>query len=161
MGDTVITGIFTLLGTLLGFGLLKISDWLKERKERKKSKTLLIFKLLQIRSTIVAMKAEADDLMEITKIEDLNKILDVLVKVDMNKEMNKIEFLFEKIFNPDIKDPKMFTQFVNLNIRLNNLLTITMDNPKQNFPDLKPSLIKLMNDIINNIEEFDTLVYAC
>jgi hypothetical protein len=133
MGDAVITGIFTLLGTLFGFGLLKISDWFKERKEREKSKTLLIFKLLQIRTTIVAMKAEAEDLMEITKIEELNKISDVLVKVDMNKEMNKIEFLFEKIFNPDIKDPKMFTQFVNLNTRQNNPLT--MVNPKQNFPD--------------------------
>jgi hypothetical protein len=135
MGDAVITGIFTLLGTLFGFGLLTISDWFKERKEREKSKTLLIFRLLQIRSTIAAMKAEAEDLMEITKIEELNKISDVLVKVDMNKEMNKIEFLFEKIFNPDIKDPKMFTQFVNLNTRQNNPLTITMVNPKQNFPD--------------------------
>jgi len=34
MSDEVIVGIFTLLGTILGFGLTKISDIIKENQER-------------------------------------------------------------------------------------------------------------------------------
>ena len=56
----MITGISTILGTTLGFGLLKIFDIMKETKERIQNQAFVIFKLFELLSTISAMKIEVN-----------------------------------------------------------------------------------------------------
>jgi hypothetical protein len=164
MNNTIITGIFTLLGTILGFGLLKISDIQKERKEREKDQTLLIFKLMEIRTTIEAMKEEAEGLIELTNLEDLDKIRDILKKHDIMSTLTKIEILFEKTITPDIKNPDLFTQLAKLRILLNNFLTIqTIDekqlNEKQLAMNGKSLLIEKLSEILSTIDAISTKIY--
>jgi hypothetical protein len=164
MDDAIITGIFTLLGTILGFGLLKISDIIKEKNEREKNQTLLIFKLVEMRTTMNTMKEESEKLIEITNLEDLDKIRDILTKHDIRDAISKIEMLFEKTITPDIKNPNLFTLLAKLRIILNDFLTIQLVDEKQlNGNQLamnsKSIIINKLSEIISTIDEICLEIY--
>jgi hypothetical protein len=154
MGDELITGIFTLLGTFLGFGLVKISDWITARDERNKVRAALTFKLYKLREILTVNKTNIQETFPtITRLYELKAIQDLVIRSEIQKEFPKIEFLFEKLFTPDIKSPDIFINFSNLSIYLKSLLTI-VDSNSESFPDQKPRVLTLFIvtiDVLNKI----------
>jgi hypothetical protein len=162
MSDELITVGITILSTFFGFALVKVSDWLTTRKERKQTQAILIFKLYKLRATISAIRDDIQKLDKITQLHESKLIHEVLIKSEVQKEFLKVEPLFEKLFIPNIQDPTIFVHFSNLNIYVNNLFTIG-DSEIDNFVDKKPGImvsfivtIDAFNKIIDDVSKWDT-----
>jgi|GEM_PF-5059111 len=159
LNSSSFTGYFTLLGAalgaVLGFLLFFIHETVKERKQRKQLRALLIFRLLSVHSTIVAIKAETENLTKIETSDDLKGINNILKKIDLNEEIKEIKKLFEKSVIHDIEDPELFAKFERLRIEIINVVLQTYSNDEDfNLnKDIKPKLTRQLNDIINDIEK--------
>lgn len=154
MDEAIITGIFTLLGTVLGFGLVKLSDILKERKTKEIDITLFIFNLSVLHAPIVAIKSEVENFEQIKTLQDLNKINNILKISDLKKEIAQLEILFEKIILYKVANVDVFIEFKRL---VNQVSAITYfietRNQMKTFDDAKPFLIQNLAETSQNIED--------
>ena len=154
MDEAIITGTFTLLGAVLGFSLLKISDILKEWKTKENDTTLFIFNLSVLHSPIVALKLEVESLKEIKTIQDLNKINNILNISDAKKEIAQLEILFEKIIPSNVRNVDIFIDFKRLVKQINAIIYfIETRNQMKIFDDAKPYLITNLTESSQNIED--------
>jgi len=154
MEDTIIAGIFTLLGTVFGFGLVKLSDILKERKTKEIDITMFIFNLSVLHAPIVAIKSEVENFEQIKTLQDLNKINNLLKISDVKKEIAQLEILFEKIILYKVANVDVFIDFKRL---VNQVSAITYfietRNQMKTFDDAKPFLIRNLAETSQNIED--------
>jgi hypothetical protein len=154
MDDAIITGLFTLLGTALGFGLVKLSDMLKERKTKEIDITLFIFNLSVLHAPIVAIKSEVENLEPIKTSQDLNKINNILKISDVKKEIAQLEIFFEKIILSKVVSVDVYIGFKRL-VKQINAITYFIEtrNEMKTFDDAKPFLIKNLSETSQNIED--------
>jgi len=158
MSDEIIIGIFTLLGTILGFSLTKISDIITAKRERRRNQLNFSFKLAIVCGTMKTLKTEVNESKKITNQCDLEKIRTILMTLNLKDELSKLDVLFEKSVNPNLKNPEIFAQFGGLNILANNLQILT-EIKSDNFQDLKPGLLSILSEIIIIIEDINNKMY--
>jgi len=161
MSDEVVVGIFTLLGTIfgtiLGFCLTKLSDYNREKREKRECQLRFLFKLTLISAAIKKIKMDAEALEKITNQNDLNKIRKNLKKINITDEYSKLEPLFEKFVIPDIEKTDLFVDFRKLHIFLNDLLTI-IEIESNNFGDMKPKMVAISTKILEIIQNMNELM---
>ncbi len=142
MSDEIILGIFTLLGTILGFVLTKLTDFFRERKEKRRYHTRFMIKLSSIRGILLNIKSVAEKMDKITTQNELGNIRIFLLSIDLKEELSKMELILEKSISVDITKSDILLRFEKLQSGINNLLILN-DIHTEKFEDIKPSIISL------------------
>lgn len=94
---------------------------------------------------------------EVTTQEDLERIRQILVKIDLKEELSKSEKLLENAIPLDLEKSKSYKRFAIYKIKVNSLLMKT-ETVSVNFQDMKPKLMKLLTEIKNIDGELTKMV---
>jgi hypothetical protein len=157
MTDEIIVGYFTLgstlLGTLLGFGLTKLSDKIAVKQERQRYQNLLRFKLYSLIEKIDAVNDYIDLFDKITDQKDLTKIQKFLFENGIKEEISNVESITDKIVNSNYneKERLYFAALARLKNNLNFLLTLE-SIPTNDSQDKKPLLNERLPQIYLDID---------
>jgi hypothetical protein len=157
MGDDAIVGILgilaTILGTILGFALSIIWDFIKTKRERQRCQNLLRFKLYSIREKIDDVNDYVDLFDKITDQKDLTKIQKFLFDNGTKEEISKVESITDKIVNSNYnkKERLYFAALARLKKNLNFLLTLE-SIPTNDSQDKKPLLNERLPQIYLDID---------
>jgi hypothetical protein len=156
MDEATITGIFTLLGAVLGFLISKISDFITEWKDRKNNKILLILKLSALNASLIKpMRIEIEkNTIAITKSSDLFKINAILKASDATNEVTRLVRLYEKSIPINIKNVDLYADFDILIYQMHALIFFIDRRVNQidQFPDQKQYLIESLDKISKHID---------
>jgi len=113
--------------------------------------------LAHICGTLKVIKKIVDEMEEVTTQEDLERIRQILVKIDLKEELSKSEKLLENAIPLDLEKSKSYKRFAIYKIKVNSLLMKT-ETVSVNFQDMKPKLMKLLTEIKNIDGELTKMV---
>jgi hypothetical protein len=159
MSDEIIIGIFTILGTVLGFGLTLLYDFFRERKEKRKYHTRFMIKLSNISGILLNIKSATEKMDRITTQTELKNIRVFLLSVNLKDELSKMEILLEKSISVDMTKSDILLRFEKLQSGINSLLILN-DIHADKFEDIKPNIIAMTTMIGPVIDELiDDMYY--
>lgn len=159
IGNEMIIGVFTLLGTILGFSLTKIESFYRERKEKRRYLTRFMIKLSNIRGTLLNVKMAAEKMETITTQKELQNIHVYFIGVNLKEELLKMESILEKAVSVDMTKSDILLRFEKLQSGINSLLILN-NNHVEKFEDIRPGIITLTTMIDQVIDELiDDMYY--
>jgi hypothetical protein len=170
MDDAIVTGFFTIGGIIIGFGLSHIANYAKERKTKRETLGLLIVKLLLLESLVKKLKEEIDGKTEIKSSSDLEYAHTIFRKASLQNRIETILEIAEISITTDVKfsNDKHFQALAELEaIRIMiehfHFEFDKIENCRQGVltynEDLKPTLITLLNNTLENIQSVMVVIY--
>lgn len=158
MTDEIIVGIFTLLGTILGFCLTKLSDFITTKREKRRSQLIFTAKLVLIQQIITNVKTTTEKSEKITNQNELKKVLGIMTGSNLKNEFSKLEPLYERSITLNFKKIDVYGDFMALSMAINNLLSL-YNFTSDDFVDIKPEVLRITSEILKIIDTMTTQMY--